>query len=338
MRKPISVNIHDSHLGIWQDDARDETLRSDVYAELIRRMRERGWSIRRNAEIHQRHRCLSPNHRVGARGSLRCEIELAGRTVKVEFWSITAKQDNRNGRRYDFDKMKRMSNLDRLRVELEFRRVIAWLETIAPIEVERRDEQSLSPMQRIEKGYAESWHKDKDLGRPVCQSDYNRKSKDGLMLEHGQTVWLPDRKGRIIRGVAFYHINNMWWVIAGGQLHNEGSHSLFAEMPADLRTKRNERSRRNRLEAELRTAVQRMDFTRAQVLKTIIFGAEQTYMIWARDNRAYYRSQYAGYSTDTAGAGRYTRAEAEAECRRVPHELEMVCPDGTHVRFDRSAA
>ncbi|WP_307952994.1 hypothetical protein [Sinorhizobium medicae] len=88
----------------------------------------------------------------------------------------------------------------------------------------------------------------------------------------------------------------------------------------------------------MQIAVKRMDYQRAHVLKTIIFGAEQTYMIWARDNQAYYRSQYAGYSSDTAGAGRYTRAEAEAECRRVPHELEMVCPDGTHVSFDRSAA
>lgn len=108
--------------------------------------------------------------------------------------------------------------------------------------------------------------------------------------------------------------------------------------PVDLRTKHNERARRNRLEAELQIAVKRMDYQRAHVLKTIIFGTEQTYMIWARDKQAYYRSQYAGYSSDTAGAGRYTRAEAEAECRRVPHELEMVCPDGTHVSFDRSAA
>lgn len=338
MRKPLSVNIHDSHLGIWQDDARDDSLRSEVYAELIRRMRTRGWSIRRDPRIHQHHRCLSPGHRLGARGTLRCEIELAGRTVKVEFWSTTAEQENRNGRRYDFNKMRRMHKLDRLRVELEFRRILSWLETIAPVKVERRDEQDLPPLKRIEKSYAGSWRKHKDLGRPVCESDYNRTSKDGALLEHGQTVWLPDSKGRMVRGIAYYNINNMWWVIAGGQLYNEGSRSLFTARPPNLRIKLNERARRNRLEAELRVAVQRMDFQRAQVLKTIIFGAEQPYMIWARDNRAYYRSQYAGYSSDTAGAGRYTRAEAEAECRRVPHELEMVCPDGTHVSFDRSVA
>jgi hypothetical protein len=338
VRKPISINIHDSHLGIWQDDPQDETFRSEIYGVLIRQMRDRGWSIGRNEDTHRHYRSISPNQRVGARGTMLCDIELAGRTVEVEFWSTTAKQENRNGRRYDFNKMKRMSKLDRLRVELEFRRIIAWLEAVAPVKVTRRDDQDLPPMQRIEKGYAESWHKDKDLGRPVCSCDSNRKAKDGALLEQGQTVWFADRKGRIVRGTAYYNINNMWWVIAGGKLFNEACFYLLAAPPADLRTKQNERARRSRLEAELQIAVKRMDYQRAHVLKTIIFGTEQTYMIWARDNQAYYRSQYAGYSSDTAGAGRYTRAEAEAECRRVPHELEMVCPDGSHVRFDLEAA
>lgn len=338
MRQPISIIINDSHIGIWQDDPGDETFRSDIYGSLIRQMRARGWSIGRNDQIHRHYRCLSPGRRVGARGTLLCDIEISGRVVRVDFWSTTAKQENRNGRRYDFDKMARMSKLDRLRVEIEFRRIIAWLEGIAPVEVKRRGGENLSPMERIEKGYADSWHSDKDLGRPVCEYDYNRKSADGHLLEQGQTVWIPDSKGRMLRGQAFYNINSMWWVIAGGALFNKSCSEIFADAPCDLRTKRNDRARRSRLEKELQTAVQRMGYRRAEILKTIIFGTEQTFMIWARDKRAYYRSQYAGYSTDTAGAGRYTKAEAEAECRRVPHELEMVCPDGKRVSFDGRAA
>lgn len=338
MRQPISINIHDSHIGIWQDDARDASFRSEIYGALIRQMRDRGWSIGRNDQTHRHYRCLSPDRRVGARGTLLCDIEISGRVVKVEFWSTTAEQNNRNGRRYDFNKMARMSKLDRLRVELEFRRIVAWLEALAPAEVKRRDERDLSPMKRIEKGYAESWHSDKALGRPVCNSDHNRKSADGRMLDHGQIVWMPDNKGRMLRGIAYYNINSMWWVIAGGMLFNKGCSEIFAATPSDLRKKRNERASRSRLERELQIAVQRMDYRRADILKTILFGAEQTYMIWARDHSAYYRAQYAGYSSDTAGAGRYTRAEAEAECRRVPHELEMVCPDGKHVSFERAAA
>lgn len=338
MRQPISINIHDSHIGIWQDNARDDTFRPEIYGALIRQMRARGWAIGRDDQTHRNYRILSPDRRVGARGTLLCNIEISGRVVKVEFWSTTAKQENRNGRRYDFHKMKRMSKLDRLRVELEFRRIITWLEGLAPVEVKRRDDADLPPMKRIEKGYAESWHSDKALGRPVCDYDYNRKSADGHLLEHGQTVWIPDGKGRMLRGQAFYNINSMWWVIAGGVLFNKSCHAISAEMPSDLRKKRNKCASRKRLEAELQIAVQRMDYRRAQLLKTIIFGTEQVYMIWARDHRAYYRSQYAGYSSDTAGAGRYTKAEAEAECRRVPHELEMVCPDGKHVSFERAAA
>ncbi|MDO1582400.1 hypothetical protein [Rhizobium oryzicola] len=338
MRKPLEIRIHDASLGIWQDDANDPSFRTEIYGELIRRMRARGWSIRADRETRIRWPSLSPFQREGAKGTLRCAIEVAGRVVKVEFWSETAPQINSHGRYYDFDKLKRMSAQDARRVELEIRRVIAWLEGVAPITVDRRNEEHLRPMARIEKRYAESRHKDKALGRPVPSGDHNRKAKDGALLDQGQTVWFADYSGRILRGAAYYNINNMWWVIAGGKLRNKACFELYTAAPADLRVKRNEKERRNRLERELQIAVQHMDFQRAHTLKTILFGTEQTYMIWARDKGSYYRSQYAGYSTDTQSAGKYTRAEAEAECRRVPHELEMVCPDGSHVRFDRRAA
>lgn len=143
---------------------------------------------------------------------------------------------------------------------------------------------------------------------------------------------------RIVRGTAYYNINSMWWVIVGGELRNESCHSLFAAAPGDIRTRRNARARRVRLEKELSVAVQRMHHARAQLIKDLLFGGDQVFMIWARDKGAYYRPQYAGYTTETIHAGKYTRAEAEAECRRVPHQLEMVCPDGGRVRFDRRAA
>lgn len=337
MRQPLEVRINDASLGIWQDDANDPTFRSEIYAELIRQMRGRGWSIRQDPGIKRNYASLNSSHRLGARGTLRCAIEVSGRVVKVAYWSSTSPQVNRNGRRYDYDRMRSMRLLDRLRVELEYRRTIAWLDTIAPAGVVRSDP-DMPAMDRIAKGYAESWHKDKELGRPVCKSDGNRKAGDGSLLEHGQTVWFPDRKGRIVRGTAYYHINNMWWVVAGEQLFNEGCHALLSAPPAELRKKRNERTRRRRLEEELALATRRMHFRRAETLKRILFGGEATFMIWARDHNAYYRAQYAGYTTDVISAGKYSRAEAEAECRRVPHELSMVDQNGHHTRFDRSAA
>lgn len=336
-RAPLDIRIHDASIGIWQDDARDATFRANIYVPLIRALRARGWSIRHDPNIRRHYRTLNADHRLGSRCSLRCNIEITGRVVMVEFWSTAAHQDNRHGRRYDFDKLARMPYLDRLRVELEFRRITHWLETLAPVKVTRTAEHHLPAMQRIEKYYAESWHTDKALGRPHWSYDYNRKSGDKAFLEQGQTVWLADRKGRIIRGTAYYHINNMWWVIAGGQMLNESCGALLVNPPADLRTRQNARERRRRLERELSIAVQRMHFQHADLIKQILFDREETFLIYARDHGAYYRAQYSGYTSDRIVAGKYTRAEAEAECRRVPHELEMVGLDGTHVDFRRSA-
>jgi hypothetical protein len=120
-------------------------------------------------------------------------------------------------------------------------------------------------------------------------------------------------------------------------LLNKSSGEIFCKQPQDLRIKRNDRARRNRLEAELALAVRQMDFRRAQVLKDVIYGDQPTYMIWHREHSAYYRSGFAGYTTDTIVAGRYTFDEAMGEVRRVPHLLEAVSPTGERLRAKAAA-
>lgn len=341
-RAPLDLRIHDASISIWQDNAQDETLRSEVFAPLIRGMRARGWHVRGDPHIKKQYPVLSPFHRLAERGNMRASIELAGRSIKVEFWADTWPLDNRNGRRYDFNKLPRMEYLDRLRLQLETRRIIAWLETIAPIAVKTDERAGLTAMEMIERRYAESRHSDKKLGRPICTSAYNCKSNDGQTIEHGATVWFIDHGGRISRGTAYYNINNMWWVVADKHtLRNVACFEILCSAPADLHTKHNERRRRKRLEEELALAVRRMNYRRAEVLKGIIFGAEPVFMIWAKDHSAYYRPNYSGYTTDTISAGRYTRAEASAEVRRVPHELVAIGPDGERISaadFERMAA
>lgn len=330
MRPAISIRIVDASIGIWQDEPRDPTFRTEVFAVLIRQMRERGWSVGQDPNIRKHHRCLNSAHRLAARGTMRASIEISGRVVNVEFWAVTWPLSNRNGRRYDFDKRDRMTYLDRLRLELEFKRITAWVETIAPVSVSRSAPPGLLPMERIERDYRESWHSDRELGRPVAKYASNWTSQDGHKIEHASVVWFADRCGRIMRGVAFYNINSMWWVVAGGELHNMGARELWCAPPVNVRAKRNERQRRKSLERELEACVRRMDFMRAAVLKRVLFPDQPVYLIWARDHCAYYRAQYSGYTTDTISAGRYSRAEAEREVRRVPHELEMVDLSGRH--------
>ena len=336
LRAPIDIRIHDSHFGIWQDDPNDETFRREVFGGLIREMRTRGWKIK--ADPKCMYASMRPGMRLAIKGTLRAEVQCFGRSMKVEYWSETAIQSNRNGRRYDYDKMQRMSYLDRLRVQLEMRRMTVWLEAIAPITVSSSDTSKLSPIQKIEKSYAESVHKDKDLGRPVCKDAYNCISADRQSITHGNPVWFTDDKGRFLRGTAYYNIGGMWWVVNGSSgRRNMSSRELYAYRPEKLRMKQNARLRRGVLERLLKEAIQKMDFLRAETLKQILFGDKATYAIWHKEHGAYYRENCSGYSTDLSGAGRYTKDEAIAQVKSAPHLLEAVMFDGARVELGAAA-
>ncbi|PTM61876.1 hypothetical protein [Phreatobacter oligotrophus] len=334
MRAPIELRMHDTHIGIWQASAHDPSFRDEVYGGLIRLMRARGWTIGQDPHTRRHYACLSPNHRLGRKGDLRCSIQLAGRSITVEVWAETWPLVHSNGHRYDFDKLQRMTYLDRLRFLLERRHIAAWLRTIAPVTGAEPPRKPLPPMDTIAREYRTSWHKDKAIGRPVCTDDRNRTSADGALLEHGQTVWMRDRSGRWIRGQAFYRINNVWFMVAGSDLHYPGCFQLYAKAPADPREKRNARLARERLEAEHRKAVANHRYRRAEILHRLICEGTAVWRIWSRKNDAWYRTGCAGYTTDRSTAGLYTRAEAEAEVRRVPHNLEAHGPDGAVFRVE----
>ena len=337
--RKLDINIHDSSVGIWQDDPNDPTFRDEIYLGLIKLLKRRGWTVTANPETLKRYRCLSPGHRIARKGNLHATLELSGRHIEFACWTETWAKDNQNGHRYDFNKWERLTFLDRLRLVLERKHMLAWLGERAALAISDKNDlkvglSTLTAVQYVEHGYATSWHTDKALGRPVSTASYNITSADGKVIEHGSIVWTIGRKGRIERGVALYNINNMWWVVGGAwTLRNQHTGAIFVDQPPDLRQKRNERERRVRLESELQRAIRAMDFRRAETLRRIIYGDHPVYLIWSRKNDAYYAPQYCGYSSDLARAGRYTRAEAEREVRRVPHHLHAIAPDGSREDF-----
>lgn len=340
-RRRLDVNLHDTSIRVWQDDPRDPTFRAEIYLGLLRLLRRRKWRVAADPHTLKHYPSISNDRRLGERGDLRVKIDISGRAIEIEFWAETWPIDNRNGRRYDFDKRSKLNYLDRLRVDLETRKVIAWLERRTEVAVKPRDAvrgvgpNGFTAAEFIARQYVKSWHTDETLGRPVCSYAYNSGSADGGTVEHGATVWFPDPKGRIRRGVAHYNINNMWWVVTDRfGCVNTASFQIFARQPGDLRRKRNEPLRRKRLESELARAIRSSDFRRAELLKHIAFGDGPTYGIWSRKWESYYLPGGSGYTTDSISAGRYTWDEAIREVRRVPHILSLVMPDGRHLEAD----
>lgn len=341
--RKLDINLHDTRIGIWQDDPNDPTFRSEIFEPLTAWMRRRGWRVTADPEVLKRHRCISKDYRVAERGDLRAKAECHGRSIEVEFWSEQAKQENRNGRRYDFDKRDRAPYLDRLRMDLEIRRILAWLGERAELKVRAPRNQrcgagsgELSAADWIERRARESGHFDTELGRArYTNGDRCRKAKDGGLLDHGAVAWFIDSKGRVLRGRAFYSLNDRWAIQIGRfGVTFASAFEMFTAPPPDLRRKRNDRKRRERIEREIGRAVRSEDFERAALLKKIAFGSEPVYRIWSRKNDCYYGPQYCGYTADMTFAGRYTREEAEAAVLHVPHILSLVTPDGKHLRAE----
>lgn len=343
MVRALDINLHDTSIGIWQDDPNDPTFMAEIFEPLTAWMRRRGWRVTADPEVLKRHRCISKGHRVAERGDLRAKAQIGGRHVEVTFWSERAEQSNSNGRQYDFDKRDRAPYLDRLRMDLEIRRILAWLGDRAELKVrEPRNQRcgsgagELQATAWIERSARQSGHFVPELGRArYTNGDGCRKAADGGLLEHGAVAWFIDMKGRVLRGRAFYSLNDRWAIQIGRfGVTFASAWEMFTAPPADLRRKRNDDQRRKQIEREIGRAVRSENFERAALLKKIAFGSVPVYRIWSRKNDCYYGTQYCGYTADMTFAGRYTREEAEAEVLRVPHILSLVTPDGKHLRAE----
>lgn len=271
----LDVNLHDLSVGFWQGDANDPTFRVEVFQGLIRHLRRRGWKVGPDEEIAKRYRSLAPDYRRCAKGPFLATLRVSGRVVDFEAWAETWPKENPNGHRYDFRKRNRLGFLDRLRFDLEVRHLLDWARARFTITVKDQDvargphRGGLTAMAWIAKDYAESPHVPVRPGWPRPAA-YNMTSAEGGALIQGAEVWLRGRNGRWLRGRAYAHINNMWWVVLGlYDVENRCSRELHLCRPANLREKVDPR-RRARLESEWTRAVRGDDYARAALLKNIL--------------------------------------------------------------------
>lgn len=322
-----TVSFHDASISIWEEpegQARGEwerQFKKDVFLRIAQQLRRLGWHTEVPADMVETYgQRFAEDHRYCRKGDLQGLLDLSGRHIEFQMWQDIANVSNSNGGRYDFDKEQRMPYLLRLEMQRTRNRLNHYLcNVFAGYEFsssksdgrsEKRGPGALTAMQFVEACWASSWHFKGDTSTYEI-SDHNRKSADGQLIEHGQHVYFPDRKGRICTGTAYYNINNMWWVVSGKYgVTNEASFYLYANNPGCLRVKRNERQRRKRLEGELSKAIKAMDFKRAQVLKEILFPADEPlYLIWHKGHSAWFAPDFNGYRSNTNDAGKYTRSE-----------------------------
>lgn len=332
-----AVHFGDASLNVWEEGlhpqmtwndrvAWERQFKHDVFKRIIQTLKRLGWTVQPQTYIRTGH-----NARFCQKGDLKGDLSICGRHIEFQmFQSVNCPTRPDHEGRYEWNKEAAMPYVIRLEMERTRRRIRDYLLNVFTgytFDTKRRlfrnKPLQSTALQCIRRHYDESWHFKGDLSKYTI-SDYNRKSAEGAMLEHGQRVWFADHKGRICEGTAFYNINNMWWVVTGKYDYtNVASFDIYTRPPENIRVKRNERLRRKRLEELLAEATKSMNFERAVLLRDLLFPrGEPLFAVWHREHKAYHKTGFNGYTSDLTHAGKFTAAEVS----RWNHAPNKIVP------------
>ena len=312
------VSFGEARLAVWEEsiprewDAKviwERKFKREVFKRIIQTLNRIGWTVG-----EQTHIFTDNNSRHCVKGDLKADLKICGRSIELEFFqSVNTPDRADHGGRYQSDKEKHMPYLARLEMQRTRMRIRDYLCNVFTGYTFKAPDRKcgLGGLTNIEWINADYVSK-RRFGPPdIPAADYNSGSGDKKIIEHGAKIWTTDRKGRWYQGTAFVNINNMWWVAYGKYGYtNKACFELFVDRPADIRTKKNERARRQRLEDMIARAVAGMNYQRAEALRKVLFPEpEPLFMILNVKDGVYFRPNYSGYTNDTIRAGKYTRAE-----------------------------
>lgn len=335
-----SVSFGDASISVWEDsipgtnvpdaikkrEAWELNFKRQVFSRVVQTLNRIGWSVK-PWEDTQKFPSIAEGYRTCTKAGLAGELNISGRTIEFKMWQTVLPSQNPSGPRYDFNREDRMPYVVRLEMERTRRRIRDYLcnvfsgYTVCTRRPSRRVPGETA-IESISRNWAESNRSSPDqweaYTRKRTEEDvYNGISRDGVRIQHGQTVYVNDSKGRWLVGEAYID-GGMWNVVTGPLTYErKGSSEITTTRPQNLRIRSNERARRGRLESELNAAVKAMNFKRAELLKNILFPSNETlYLIKTkgdgRSKGAYFAPNYCGYRNSQVDAGKYTRSELKA--------------------------
>lgn len=219
---------------------------------IIRFLRKRGWKITENPSYKEHYNRLSKYHKIGFKKDLALLMEIKPKGIKVEIgnvknlWTGIAQSfwDDPTDDRYT-----QLTYLENIAVNMEIRRLIDFCVSKG-FGLEKTDDEYSAEEQIIRKlkinthihGKVESLN---DIRKSITEDSYdfrhNSNDANKKKIICGEIKWFYDeyRTKRLMRGVVWHNINNMWWVILPcGTLRNEASFRLFDYDPSLPRRKK----------------------------------------------------------------------------------------------------
>lgn len=331
------IVLHDASLTIWEEglggsnqehNAWEALFKKQVFDKMVWLLRKLGWKTEIDAEdfadTKARHglkfaQKWTSRTRLCSHGDLKGEISVSGRCIEFKMWQgVNTPTRPDHGGKYESDKEAVMPYLLRLRMERTRRRMCEYLmHVIDGYVVEDKSPRAtrvgpggMTALDAVLNSMKASAHYREELGRASFGMDINNLSRDKQRLENGMRVYSKDWYGRMICGVAYYQLNDRWYLVTGKYDYTcVNARDVFVGNPGDLKIKRNERRRRDRLENELAKAIKTMNFKRAEVIKNVLFPPETQLYVVKHPEGKYHRSNFSGYTNNIIDAGKFTMDE-----------------------------
>jgi len=213
------------------------------WIEIINFLRKRGFSIGENPSYKKHYNILSKYHKIGYKKDVACLLEIQSSNIEVKFGNI---KNLWTGIAQDFwsdpsdNRYTKLSYLENIAVKLEIHRLFGLCQKFN-LEY-KKEESEMSPEEYIINSCNNNTH---IHGKITCLDDIrlsikedsydyrqNSDDKNKKKIICGETKYFYSyRTGRLTCGIAWHHINNMWWVLFGGEMHNMASFELFERIP-----------------------------------------------------------------------------------------------------------
>ncbi len=288
------IHAYDTNISVWEEGSHggiDEPGMRLTFRAMLGRLHTRGFTMDRDPRVLRNHPSIANGYWRGRKGDLEFRGETCGRTAKIEFFQNVANVENRNGGEFDHEKLSRMPRSMRLACIVEMLAVTRKLLSIGytlgakafdpRLSLQRallniaEDYRPTDPLEHFNKRWEPGRFKRDASGWPTYDEYSQHGSnddRDKQPIRNGEVRYFRYR-GRLMRGVAYTNMGNMWAVHSGLGIQCMASYELFSCERPDLLPRRHVPRQVERLKSELEKATKAEQWSRVATLARILHRA-----------------------------------------------------------------
>lgn len=283
---------------------------------ILNHFKKRGFLI--SEDPNTKGTCISGDNKCGIKNGLEFYTHRYPMGFSFEFFQNVTESENKNGGRYDFNKYFKFPYRLKLSLKNEINKVLDYCKSKG-IESTIDGLKPKTPEQKIIDDNANNPH---IHGKIMCLSELqglmkhnlgdNSSDKNKKQIINGETKWFYcTYSRRLLRGVVYHNINNMWWVLMNdSEIRNISSFSLFDYTPGmPFRLELTKQEKINRLNIELNKHSKSQNYEKCIKIRNLInkLADQPTYKIYSLKHSCWWRANNSGYTNDEKEAGLYLK-------------------------------